>query len=271
MKKVFLIGSDPEVFVADSDTKKVKSIIGILGGTKDEPVKITHNCAIQEDNILAEFNIPPVNTKEDFIYFINHCKDYISTLAASRNLSLHYSSSEIISEDVLQDEKAKVFGCSPSINIITETISSIEIESLSEDLQKLRTSGFHIHFGYDNPTDEENERIVLAFELLTSIPLNKYDNDKHNRRELYGKFGDCRFKDYGVECRSLGGYFLKNDETLSLVWDNIQKSIDLFNSDIATSRIRDMVEYCLGDNDVVIEENVKEIQQELNKVLVTQK
>ncbi|AGO48928.1 COOH.NH2 ligase [Cellulophaga phage phi14:2] len=270
-KTVFIIGSDPEIFVKEIATGLVGSIIGVLGGTKDEPIKITNNCAVQEDNILAEFNIPPVSSKEEFIGHIDHCKDYISTLAAAKGLALYYSSSEQVPDSAITDDKAKVFGCAPSINIITEQVSAIEMNELSEEAKKLRTSGFHIHFGYDEPTDEINERIVLAFELMTSIPLNKFDNDKFHRRQLYGRFGDCRFKDYGVECRSLGGYFLKDHYTLSLVWDKIQETINLVNSDVPTSKIKDMVEYCLGDNDIVIEENVLEVQKELNTTLILQK
>lgn len=270
MKK-FIIGSDPEIFVFDKTRSIIGSVIGQLGGTKEKPISIGNNCFVQEDNILSEFNIPPVDNKEDFINNINFCKDYISTKMMINNKNLHFSSSEIVSDEILTEDKAKVFGCEPSMNIITESMSDLDMNLVPEEFKNLRTSGFHIHFGYDNPNFEDNCRIVLCFELAVSIPLYFDDNDKFNRRLFYGKFGDCREKDYGVECRSLGGYFLKDDETLSLVWDKIEECIELFNSEIPTSKIKDMVEFCIGDNNTVIKESVQEIKNELNKYNLIQK
>ena len=255
----FTIGSDPEIFVKDKQSQKIETISGILGGNKENPLDIGMGCAVQEDNILAEFNIPPVRDKESFIKYIEFCKDYISTMAAANGLELHYSSSEIVEDNIL-DENSKEFGCSPSINVITQTINAIKIEDVPEELKLLRTSGFHIHFGNENLTEEQAIRLVMCFELMCSIPLNKYDNDKFHRRQFYGMFGDCRIKDYGVECRSLGGYFLKDEETLSMVWECIENTIELFNNaKFSDDEIQQMLEYCIGENDTVIEKNIDEI------------
>lgn len=258
----FTIGTDPEIFLKDKETKQIKSVSGILGGTKDEPKSIGKKCKVQEDNILAEFNIPPVKTKEDFLKYINHAKDYISTIAAANGLELHYSSSEMIDPQIL-DENSEEFGCSPSLNVVSKQFVSVKIEDMPPHLRNLRTSGFHIHFGNKKLTEEQCERLVFAFELMVSLYLAKYDNDKHGRRNFYGKFGDCRIKDYGVECRSLGGFFLKDDDTISMVWDRIEEAISLFNNNsISTQELEDMVNYCVGEDDVVIQANVDEV---LNK------
>ena len=50
------IGADPELFLRDGDA--ITSAIGLIGGDKYEPRLVTLG-AVQEDNVLAEFNIDP--------------------------------------------------------------------------------------------------------------------------------------------------------------------------------------------------------------------
>ncbi len=258
------IGSDPEVFIKDMETGDIMSIIGLLGGSKQLPMDIGEGCSCQEDNILAEFNIPPVTNKEDFIKHINYGKDYISTVIAGHGGLLHYSSSEVVSDEILSDDKAKEFGCEPSMNAVTRKIREVNIcERDPIEIRNLRSSGFHIHIGYDNPTEDMNERIVLAFELMVSMPLVKFDNDEYHRRSLYGLHGEFRHKTYGVECRSLGGYFISNDDWIGKVYDMTLQALKLAKTDILTNDLYEMVNYCLDENNMVNWNNLKETTQEL--------
>jgi len=252
------IGSDPEVFVRDFETKELASIIGVFNAGKNDPLDIGTGCFVQEDNILAEFNIPPCKTREEFLNSINYAKSYIEMFVAPLGMELHYSSSEIATEELLLDPKAHVFGCSPSYNAITECSSDIAEEDTSE--LTMRSSGFHIHYGWDNPTEDERDRLCMMFELAVSLPLILEDNDDHNRRSLYGKIGDCRDKDYGIECRSLGGYFLKSDDSILNVWDRsvmavkMAEELEISNEDLR----KDILNYINPESDLEIE-NVNEL------------
>jgi hypothetical protein len=90
--------------------------------------------------------------------------------------------------------------------------------------------GFHIHIGYKNPTQKISREIVKLFEKNVTLQLLKIDIDENNRREFYGKCGEYRIKPYGLECRSLGSALLKDENTLKLVWDGVQKTITEFNN-----------------------------------------
>lgn len=221
------IGSDPEVFLQDKNGN-VASVIGIIGGSKKKPINIGKGCFIQEDNILAEGNIPPCRTKEEFLNNLNYIKDYISLVVSPLNLELRFSSSELVSESILMEDKANIFGCASSFNCITEDISSLS--EMPEEYFNMRSSGFHIHYGWDNPTYEQRVAVVLLHEIFVSLPRVLEDNDNYNRRAFYGKFGDSRMKEYGVECRSLGGYFMKDDESISRVWEDSKHVIDYYNN-----------------------------------------
>ena len=66
----YRVGADPELFLADKTGKKILSAIGKIGGTKENPIqveKMHKGFCYQEDNVLVEYNIPPVCSPEQFI------------------------------------------------------------------------------------------------------------------------------------------------------------------------------------------------------------
>ena len=74
------IGADPELFLVNSKTGEVVSSIGIIPGEKGNPYRskdMPEGYGLEIDNILAEFNIPPVSSKEDFIEAMTYMKNYI--------------------------------------------------------------------------------------------------------------------------------------------------------------------------------------------------
>ena len=74
------IGSDPELFIINEKTGKVVSSIGIIPGIKGDPFvadDMPVGFGLETDNILAEFNIPPVRKKIDFLNALNYMKGYI--------------------------------------------------------------------------------------------------------------------------------------------------------------------------------------------------
>lgn len=231
MLKKVTIGTDAEVFL--SYQNEVISAIGLVGGTKSEPIPIGEGCAVQEDNILAEFNIPPVTTKAEFVKYINYCKNYLYTI--NSEIGLHFSSSEEIKPMLLSNPTAKEFGCEPDCIVDLfedrDVYSADEHDAFNQERagNTLRTSGFHIHIGYENPNEETNRELVKLFEKYVTSTLLPEDNDKFSRRIMYGKAGSYRNKAYGVECRSLGGYFLKDDFLIGKVWDLVQVAIRRYN------------------------------------------
>jgi len=58
------IGADPEVFITN-EKGDIISGIGLIGGTKKEPRKVSCG-AVQEDNVLGEFNITAASSRSAF-------------------------------------------------------------------------------------------------------------------------------------------------------------------------------------------------------------
>ena len=120
------IGADPELFLINSKTGDVVSSIGIIPGEKGEPYRsddMPEGYGLEIDNILSEFNIPPVRNKEDFIEAMDYMKKYIKKFIKAKNpeLDILCKASMMVNEDQLQSPEAKLFGCSVDYNAYTES------------------------------------------------------------------------------------------------------------------------------------------------------
>lgn len=225
--KNITIGSDPEMFIYDNFMESFVPVCGMIGGTKKNPIAITDNGhSLQEDNVAVEFCIPPCKTKEDFIENINFVKNYIeNTILKPRDLSLKCVASARFNPNDLLSEQASVFGCDPDNNAWSLKQNVIDRDNIDKNL---RSTGMHIHIGYDNPDEHTNVLLIRALDLFLGVPSVLFDPDTE-RRKLYGKAGAYRDKPYGVEYRVLSSHFLNNNDLLEFIFDNTLKAIEFVN------------------------------------------
>ncbi len=161
--QVVSFGCDPEIFLRDP-SGKIKSAIGLFGGTKEkpEPLKtLGDGYAVQEDNVLMEFNIPPAYTPEQFVSSVQKTVDLLSKRAAKYGLSFAKGSAYSLDPEELQHPKSKVFGCDPDYNAYTGEKNP---PPKAND-PCLRSAGGHIAVGFDvykNPSEKtkKNKKVV---------------------------------------------------------------------------------------------------------------
>lgn len=219
------IGADPELFIIDEKTKKVISSVGKIPGEKGNPYvsdDMPTGFGLETDNILAEFNIPPVSNEASFINNIEYMKQYIDKFV--KNINPDYgilcAASKTVDKSQLQSPQAQLFGCDVDYNAYTEAPNPKPEGSKTN----LRSAGFHIHIGYENPNIDMSVLLVKYLDMYLGVPSVIYDKDKR-RRSLYGKAGCFRLTSYGVEYRVLSSAMMKDVETLRFVWRQLQKAL----------------------------------------------
>lgn len=254
MKKYNIsLGTDPEIFIEND--KEIISAEGLIPGTKYEPHPITDkgHC-IQIDNIAFEFNIPPCSTKEEYVENINYVKDYLSIIAESNNCKLSTKASSEINPIYLQTENAQTFGCEPDFNVWLQDINPSPSTNTN-----LRCVGGHVHIGVDEEyrTDEILENIVKMFDIMVVLPALLIDTDER-RRELYGKAGSFRYKDFGVECRSLSNFWIHSNELIEWVFEQTVNAVTL----VLDGKAEEIIKAYGEDTVTAINTNNKKLAEE---------
>lgn len=194
------VGCDPEVFIREGD--QIISAIGWVGGTKSHPIPVIRG-ALQEDNVLAEFNIDPASTSEEFIFNIEAVMGALQDKIGP-NKSIEIKAHHVFGDEIRSQEAAMVFGCDPDLDAWTGQWNVI----VNKD-GLLRTAGGHVHIGY--PQSEREVSLLLAqlCDYHLGLPSVILDTDTE-RRKLYGSAGACRIKPYGVEYRTLSNFWLRS-------------------------------------------------------------
>ena len=197
----FTLGSDVEFFVAHRSNGSIASAEGFIPGTKKEPFRFDKNQGFgtQLDNVLAEGNIPPTRDARIFSASITKLRTHLDNVLREHELKIVERADAIIPEKYLQTENAQSFGCDPSYNAWT-----LKEERINMDIAKtgLRSAGFHIHIGYENPSEEINIAIIRVLDATLGLQCAMVEPRSQRREVGYGLAGSFRHQPHGVEYRT---------------------------------------------------------------------
>ena len=238
--KLLCVGSDAEVFLFNPATNKPVPVCGLLGGTKEKPRTIAalgDGFCVQEDNVMAEFNIPACASRDAFKQSITMMRSYLEAYFSNEHkLKVNYVPSEVFEPIQLASPQAQTFGCDPDFN--AWTLEENDIDVRNPKLRTLRTAGGHVHISFtvDNNVPELQDMILLvkALDLCLGVPSILADTDLR-RKEFYGKEGAFRPKQYsksvqGVEYRTLSNFWIKNSYCCNVLYYNIQRAFQFINN-----------------------------------------
>lgn len=226
-----MIGSDPELFTRNGDGK-VSSVAGLLGADKYHKKEYSEDVRIQEDNVLIEFDINPHTSFDTFddnmSRGIKACEDVAKSVGNDVDLDI---CSHVFTEEELKTfhKDAFLFGCEPDFNALN---GSVNQKPSSVDIG-LRTAGGHIHIGYSDAMEvtQQNQSLVgVLCDYYMGMPAILLDSDDR-RKELYGKAGACRYKNYGIEYRVLSNFWVTKKETRKWAWDQALKAFGMVTDD----------------------------------------
>lgn len=220
------VGADPEVFLVDKNNKPV-SAEGKIGGSKVAPIPMVGlpvGFMVQEDNVAAEYNIPVATRAQDFSSNILKGLRYIEKTAKQHGLKVVCESALHFDWSELDTEHAQNLGCSPDFNAWTRANNR-----RPQPPQSLRTAAGHVHIGWNKSDADSAILFGRAFDVYLGIP-SLLVTKQNERRNLYGKAGAIRIKDYGVECRILDNFWLPNQNQSRHIYDTCFKIADDLNT-----------------------------------------
>jgi hypothetical protein len=215
--KILAVGSDPEVFFVDQGGMP-HSVEGLLGGTKRRPKPmggLPPGFFVQEDNVAAEFNIPPARSAEEFANSILLGLKFIEGEARKKGMAVICAPSLDFPEEQLKTKHARTLGCDPDLNVW-----KLSFNESPTPPEKMRTAAGHVHVSWKEP--QEDQRVVMGkmcdlFLGVPSILVTEYSK----RRQLYGRAGAVRMKPYGLEYRTLDNFWVNKPAYCQQVYRNV--------------------------------------------------
>ena len=244
----FSIGCDPEVFVGNNIPR---SVIGKVGGTKEYPMPlpIGEGFCVQEDNVAMEFNVPPSNSKEEFVSNIVKATDFLeNVIAAANGWKFDKRSAISFAMEELDDPRAFIFGCDPDYNAWTGRVNP---RPVAED-KALRSAGGHVHIGCKH-LRVNARRVVRACDLFLGVPSVLMD-DGELRKQLYGKAGAFREKSFGVEYRTLSNFWIFDPKLVEWVYSSTERALEAALAKMPVEQERDNILQAINNNDKKIAE-----------------
>lgn len=224
------IGCDPEVMVMDVVSKTLVGAPEVVPGTKTKPHKLVDG-AMHSDNVNLEFNTKPAVSSKDFVKVLGSVlKQTVRVVGPKYKLIVRASAK--FPKSALKHPDTQMFGCESDFDAWRLCPNIIEEDAATDSF---RTAGGHIHVGHTPKskkllTDDwgkvEVVKMMDAFVGVTSVLL---DNDPTSvaRRKLYGRSGAHRMKDYGVEYRAAGNFWISSPKLVEIIHGLTNLAVDI--------------------------------------------
>lgn len=265
------IGTDPELFLMNSDNKIVPAFL-FVKGTKDNPEPISGDGhAIQYDNVMLEYNVPPCKTEDEFIKHNKFVLDYVKeTICKPNGLELAIIASSHLDEEYLSNPISNEMGCSADYNAYTQEQNVIVRKS-----QTLRSCGGHIHVSFPGLNYEKALKVIQALDLFVSVPLVLLEVDSE-RKQLYGKAGAFRFKEVNkdlsiVEYRSPSNFWLSSEKFTRFIYQQVIKAVEFVEDDGIITNPLDIINAINDNSETKAKEILEDYNIEINEELFPDK
>ena len=252
------IGSDPEFFY-EKDGVVVPS---------SEVLASDHTHVIR-DGVQGELNPSPDNCRQrSGARFLEALEEAIGYgMLAGADLSLKQAVEVPDSVWDRMSDQDKEFGCNPTLNVYKE-----DIEKPSGTETRLRSAGGHVHISLSKAHKLRHRTFVKLLDIVVGNTLVLIDRDPANktRRTIYGRAGEYRLKEYGVEYRVPSNFWIRHYILWSGLAALVRNAIALLTNGHGRALLRhmdmDKVREAINNNDYDLAlENYKRFISYLDK------
>lgn len=134
--------------------------------------------------------------------------------------------------DSLSD-KSKALGCEPSFNKYDKGAT---VSVKNPDTYRKRSAGGHIHLGLNKRSNlyKERERLVELMDIIVGNTCVMIDRDPGavERRKHYGRAGEYRLPNHGLEYRTLSNFWLRSYPLMSMVMGLSKIAVSVLNDTV---------------------------------------
>lgn len=210
-------GCDPELFI-ESKGKVIgaERVIGKEGIDTEYSQR-----AFVLDGVQIELNPRPHFCRQELGREIAVAfRALKAKLASMGDMELTASFRAVVEVDADELESlsdaAKLLGCGPSLNKY-DPKATISVDPT----YRTRSAGGHIHLGLhtNTPLFQQRERLIPLLDVLlgnTSVMIDR-EPLAAKRREVYGRAGEYRLPEHGIEYRTLSNFWLRSYPLMSFV------------------------------------------------------
>lgn len=218
-----MVGADPELFLMDRTNKQYVPSTTLLGGTKEKPNYYDDGFAVQEDNVTAEYNIPPATTVEEWVRYHNKAHQTIQRMVGNDLMLVAKPAADFQEEWFEKYPQLMESGCDPDMSVYTFQQSCPQ-GSLDN---KTRFAGGHVHVSCDYDWQDELN-LIKWLDIFIAVPFAKMEADGR-RRQLYGQAGVYRQKPYGVEYRTPSSTWVRYPKWQKYVFYAVQRACQIID------------------------------------------
>jgi hypothetical protein len=215
-------GCDPEFFFQKDD-----EIIGAEKVLPENGIDVESRGKVIIDGIQAELNPCADTCRQVLGANISHLLYEVRRVMDEKKCLSSFKQTVSISEKEMESlsDKSKQFGCSQSFNVYQKDLTT-GVKDGSKYFS--RSGGGHIHIGLPMNTDiysktyqifkKEPERIIRMLDIIVGNFCVMVDRDEGNkiRRKTYGRAGEHRIPDHGIEYRTLSNFWLSHYTLMSM-------------------------------------------------------
>jgi hypothetical protein len=222
------LGSDPELMIRDRQTGHIESGIAVLGRGKADKIDLGDGRTIYYDNVLAETNILPSDSRDGTIASFRASLNGIAMYLGDEH-EIVAQASHTFEPAQCEHDDAKLFGCEPEYDAW-----ALQICNPPSCTNTFRSAGGHIHIGrgdFGSVLEYDDDEFLLGawskahatrfMDVFVGLPIALIDNDPTSveRKKIYGRAGRHRIPPYGIEYRTPSNYWIGSPVLVGLIHD----------------------------------------------------
>lgn len=229
------MGCDPEFFFfKGGEVLEAEKVISKDGVTTPQGRVII-------DGIQAELNPSHSDCRKILANNIAKCFYQLAEkIKWDKELRVDFSQMIKVGREKLDsiDKNTKRLGCNPSRNIHNKHHRANKI-TIDTNTYQFRSAGGHIHLGRLSNTPDTKlpgdkvinnpSKLIPMMDVIVGNTCVLLDRDIGNRerRKVYGKAGEYRVNDHGIEYRTLSNFWLRSYPLMSLVFGLSRYAVEL--------------------------------------------